>query len=438
MDFDDGLVFHAAQPRERKRRRGAGGAPAPGASRKPSSKQRRVEGAGSGGRKPAAARRPAAAPASRKPAARPASATPARRGAGPGPRRRSDLDRRSSLGGLGAARRRVRELPAVPALGPERRARARGRRRRRGPRARAGPSTLSSSALRAPPLATLARARDAVEAALGNFGDACRAAVRGALDGARAEAAGGGRWRRRRRLRAIQRLAALERDGEAAAAALARLEAEAAAWRAAPAGDAALAALRGRRGAGAAAATTPRMEDDLRRVHAVAGEARRADAALLSATAAQRELYTAYDQAQFRTSGRPRPQAPHPAPGRKPADRGRLRRSHKTWRRTMAASEHPLISELEACLAALDGVDKTIEDRSPSGAAVNDFFKALASLETVVTAHPEVQFPAEALEPGCDWDRLAASTLRESLAGLERCERRKRHADLARSSAGLG
>ncbi|KAK7248800.1 hypothetical protein SO694_00041228 [Aureococcus anophagefferens] len=79
----------------------------------------------------------------------------------------------------------------------------------------------------------------------------------------------------------------------------------------------------------------------------------------------------------------------------------------------MAASEHPLISELEACLAALDGVDKTIEDRSPSGAAVNDFFKALASLETVVTAHPEVQFPAEALEPGCDWDRLAASTLRE-------------------------
>ena len=42
------------------------------------------------------------------------------------------------------------------------------------------------------------------------------------------------------------------------------------------------------------------MEDDLRRVHAVAGEARRADAALLSATAAQRELYTAYDQAQFK------------------------------------------------------------------------------------------------------------------------------------------
>ena len=106
----------------------------------------------------------------------------------------------------------------------------------------------------------------------------------------------------------------------------------------------------------------------------------------------------------------------------------------------MAASEHPLISELEACLAALDGVDKTIEDRSPSGAAVNDFFKALASLETVVTAHPEVQFPAEALEPGCDWDRLAAATLRESLAGLERCERRKRHAsDLAALvEAGLG
>ena len=42
------------------------------------------------------------------------------------------------------------------------------------------------------------------------------------------------------------------------------------------------------------------MDDDLLAVSKVAHEAKQADGALVSATAAQRELYTAYDQAQFK------------------------------------------------------------------------------------------------------------------------------------------
>ena len=91
-----------------------------------------------------------------------------------------------------------------------------------------------------------------------------------------------------------------------------------------------------------------------------------------------------------------------------------------------------LCRELEACLELLAAVDSDLEGRVPPGASVDQFLKGLAQLERVVTAHPDVEFPAAALEPDCDWDALTATTLRESLEGLEVSENRRLHArDLA-------
>ena len=95
-------------------------------------------------------------------------------------------------------------------------------------------------------------------------------------------------------------------------------------------------------------------------------------------------------------------------------------------------STHPLCKELENCLKALSSVDAALVDRSPPGEEVASFLAALSQLEAVTTAHPEVKFPAAALDKDADWDTLTCTTLRDSLVDIKCSENRRRHArDLA-------